>query len=250
MKTIFYIIVLSLVVELSSCQNQSTETSNKNSSGSATKINTSISVDDFEKKLSENENPQLLDVRTPEEFSEGHLKGALNYNMGSSDFENKITSLDKKRPVLVYCLSGGRSSSAAELLSEKGFSEVYNLAGGIMKWNAKNKPVEIGIATSSIQGLSVEDFNKLINTNAFVLVDYNAKWCKPCQKMAPMLDAFVKSRKDKLTLVKIDADENKTLLKEKGIEGIPVLELYKNGKRIWKHEGEILENVLAEETGL
>jgi thioredoxin len=243
-------IVLVLAIQLSSCQNQSSGTSLKDPSGNTNPINTSLSEDDFEKKLSDLENPQLLDVRTPEEFKEGRLKGALNYNVNSGDFENQIADLDKKRPVLVYCLSGGRSSYAANVMAGQGFLEVYNLAGGIMKWNAKNKPIENGEMTIKTIGLSKSDFNELITSEKLVLVDYNAKWCKPCQKMAPMLEALAESKKDILTLVKIDADENKALLKENGIEAIPVLELYKNGKRVWIHEGEISESKLKEQTAL
>jgi len=250
MKNIFYVTVFCLSACISSCQNQAEKTSGKNSSGNTTQINATISVDEFEKKLAENSNVQLIDVRTPDEFNQGHLKGALNYDINSSDFENKIAKLNNGKPVMVYCLSGGRSSSAAELLGQKGFSEVYNMQGGIMKWNSANKPLESGTTNPVSDGLTMDGFNKLLKTEKFVLVDYNAKWCKPCKKMAPMLDALVEKRKDKLTLVKIDADENKELLKEKNIEGIPVLELYKNGKLIWKHEGEIDETTFLKETKL
>jgi len=250
MRLYFHTIALVLVMHLSSCQNQSSATDHKTMNGSVNAIQTSLSDDDFEKKLSELENPQLLDVRTPDEFKQGRLKAATNCNINSGDFENQIAGLDKERPVLVYCLSGGRSSAAADLLAEKGFLEVYDLAGGIMKWNAKNKPIETGENTTKTNCLTSKDFNKLINSDKLVLVDYNAKWCKPCQKMAPMLQALAARQKDKLSLVKIDADENKDLLKENGVETVPVLELYKNGKKIWIHEGEISESELLEQTGL
>jgi thioredoxin len=213
-------------------------------------INTSISVEEFEKKITDAKTAQLIDVRTPEEFEEGHLKGAINFNINSSNFENQLSNLDKKQPIFVYCLSGGRSSSAANILSEKGFTEVYNLSGGIMKWNAANKPIDAGAPENVSQGLSLNEFIKIINTEKYVLVDYNATWCKPCKIMAPMLDKIAENNKDKLILVKIDADKNKNLLKQKGIESIPVLELYKNGLVIWKHEGEIDEATLLKETNL
>jgi thiol-disulfide isomerase/thioredoxin len=68
--------------------------------------------------------------------------------------------------------------------------------------------------------------------------------------MAPMLDKIAENKKEKLIFVKIDADKNKSLLKEKGIESLPVLELYKNGIQVWKHEGEIDEATLLKETNL
>lgn len=245
MKNIFFIAGLTVLASVSSCQNPNQKS---NGNGIAGKINTTISVEDFERKLTKN--LQLIDVRTPEEYGQGHLKGALNYNINSNDFENQLSNLDKNKPVLVYCLSGGRSSSAAELMAEKGFTEVYNMQGGIMKWNAANKPVESGVPVATSVGLTMQDFDKLVKSSKMVLIDYYAKWCQPCKKMAPMLETFAEKRKDKLLLIKIDADENKNLLKERGIESIPVLELYQEGKLVWKHEGEIDEAVLIKETKL
>jgi thioredoxin 1 len=240
MKVFSYIALLCLSVGIFSCQNQ---THNGNA------INGSITVDEFEKKLS-GDVVQLIDVRTPEEFSQGYLKGALNYNINSNEFEDQLLKLDKNKPVMVYCLSGGRSKAAAELMAGKGFKEVYNMQGGLIKWNAANKPIYNGTANGALNGLSIDDFNKFLSSDKYVLVDYNAKWCEPCKKMAPMLQAFIEKRKEKIVLVKIDADENKDLLKQKGVESLPVLELYKDGKLIWKHNGEIDEATLINETKL
>src|SRR5210317_1561126 len=71
----------------------------------------------------------VLDVRTPEEWSEGTIANAKKMNYHDEDFANQIESLDKTKPVLVYCKRGGRSASAAEILKEKGFTKVYNLDG-------------------------------------------------------------------------------------------------------------------------
>jgi len=242
MRGIFYISFLCLLTGVFSCQNQANTSNTK-------AINTSITVEEFEKKLSDG-NAQLIDVRTPEEYNQGHLKGALNYNINSSEFENQLSKLDKNKPVLVYCLSGGRSGSAAEIMADKGFTEVYNMQGGIMKWIAANKKLDEVIVSATNKGMTEADFNQLLKSDKFVLVDYNAKWCKPCLRMAPMLDVFMEKRKEKLVLVKIDADENKNLLRERRIESLPVLELYKDGKLIWKHEGEIDETTLSNETKL
>ena len=242
MRGIFYISFLCLLTGVFSCQNQANTSNTK-------AINTSITVEEFEKKLSDG-NAQLIDVRTPEEYNQGHLKGALNYNINSSKFENQLSKLDKNKPVLVYCLSGGRSGSAAEMMADKGFTEVYNMQGGIMKWIAANKKLDEVIVSATNKGMTEADFNQLLKSDKFVLVDYNAKWCKPCLRMTPMLDVFMEKRKEKLVLVKIDADENKNLLRERRIESLPVLELYKDGKLIWKHEGEIDETTLINETKL
>ncbi|MBX7226000.1 MAG: rhodanese-like domain-containing protein [Chitinophagales bacterium] len=86
-------------------------------------------------------NEQLIDVRTPEEFASGHLQNAVNINFYSSDFKEQLEKLDKTKPVMVYCKSGGRSGKAAIILKELGFTIVYNLADGVEGWKNKQLPV-------------------------------------------------------------------------------------------------------------
>jgi thioredoxin 1 len=216
-------------------------------------VNETISVDEFQKKLAEKD-VQVIDVRTPEEYNEGHLKGALNINYKADDFASEITKLDKNKPTLVYCLGGGRSTGAAEQMQKKGFTTIYNMQGGMIKWNAANKPVEYPSSALDREkpGMTMADYNKMIvgEKDKYILIDFTAKWCGPCQKMMPMLHKISEEKKAKLTLIKIDADENKNLLKGKGITGIPVLELYLNGKLVWKRNGYISEEEFLTETGL
>ncbi len=77
---------------------------------------------------------QLVDVRTPSEFSEGYISYAENINVMASDFEQKIQKLDKEKPVYIYCRSGQRSNKAAQKMKELGFEEIYDLEGGILAW--------------------------------------------------------------------------------------------------------------------
>lgn len=91
--------------------------------------------------LIQNPEVQLLDVRTVEEFSEGHLEGALNVDMKKDDFMEKVCSLMvKEKTIAVYCRSGRRSADVAEKLSSSGY-RVVNLLGGILAWTAKQKPI-------------------------------------------------------------------------------------------------------------
>lgn len=94
----------------------------------------------FAKYLS-NDSVQLVDVRTPEEFEEGHIAGARNINVFDSDFVDEAEkALDKSRPVAVYCRSGKRSADAARELTENGF-KVTNLEGGILAWKEEHQPI-------------------------------------------------------------------------------------------------------------
>lgn len=83
----------------------------------------------------------LIDVRTAEEFAEGHLAGAKNYDWNGGHFEHQVMGLEKTKPVFVYCLKGGRSASAADRLRDLGFTEVYELEGGTAKWQAAKMPL-------------------------------------------------------------------------------------------------------------
>jgi rhodanese-related sulfurtransferase len=80
------------------------------------------------------DNMQLVDVRTEEEYEVSHLKNAQNICVTSDDFREKVASLDKMKPVYVYCKSGNRSSKAASILIELGFTQVYDLQGGHQSW--------------------------------------------------------------------------------------------------------------------
>ena len=83
----------------------------------------------------------LLDVRTPTEYSNGHLISAVNINYYGDNFDKKIDELDKSKPIVVYCKSGGRSSKSALKLAEKGLEQIYNLEGGFDQWIFYGKEV-------------------------------------------------------------------------------------------------------------
>jgi rhodanese-related sulfurtransferase len=99
-----------------------------------------VKIEQAEKKLAEG--AQLLDVRTKEEWDEGHLKGAKLVTVTEDGFLEKAKAvLDPKKPVVVYCRSGKRSAMAVEQLRAAGFT-VVDIEGGIIAWTAAGKPVE------------------------------------------------------------------------------------------------------------
>lgn len=81
------------------------------------------------------ENVQLIDVRTPQEYADGFIKGAKNINVNDANFETEIQKLDKTQPVYIYCRSGARSQTAAKKMVELGFTQIVDLQGGYMNWN-------------------------------------------------------------------------------------------------------------------
>jgi thioredoxin 1 len=196
-----------------------------------------LDVNAFEQQLKQYKSKldfQLVDVRTPEEYNANHLAGALNIDYNGEAFEQMLQSLDKNKPVLVYCLVGGRSGKAAKALESKGFKEIYDMQGGMSAWKGSNKPYE---ALIKKKGISEVEFKQMLATDKLVLVDFNAKWCAPCQKMLPMVTALAEQHKDKISLLKIDYDENEDIVKALNVSEIPLLLFYKNGNIIWQKTG-------------
>jgi phage shock protein E len=97
-----------------------------------------ITADEFAKRPA---NAQLVDVRTPGEWNEGIIEGALLIDFQQADFKKKIEKLDRSKPVYVYCAVGGRSGNASRLMQEMGFKEVNDLKGGMGAWSGAKKPV-------------------------------------------------------------------------------------------------------------
>lgn len=225
MKSSILFLLLVTSVLLDSCGNSQT---------AATK--TSLTATEFSKNITSNDAAVIIDVRTPQEFENGHIEYAINYDWNGSEFDKQIATLDKEAPLFVYCLSGGRSSSAASHLRSNGFKEVYELNGGMMQWRAAGLP-ETTSVNEKPAGMTKKQFSELLNSDKVVLVDFYADWCAPCKKMKPYLDEISKDIADKVIIVRIDADKNQALCQELNITALPVLQLYKANKLEWENIG-------------
>ena len=102
--------------------------------------NNNIEVDEFVKKIG-SERYMLIDVRTGEEFAEGHIKGAVNIDYYSTDFSHQIGKIENETPVLLYCRSGNRSGKSVQMMYEMGFTEVKHLDCGIKGWLAEGRKI-------------------------------------------------------------------------------------------------------------
>ncbi len=105
-------------------------------------INQRLSPADFATKLETLPNEQLIDVRTPAEYQTGHLAHSALIDFKGGNFREKMAQLDKHQPVMVYCAAGGRSTATVALLEELGFTEVYELEGGITRWQEAGQEIE------------------------------------------------------------------------------------------------------------
>jgi rhodanese-related sulfurtransferase len=85
------------------------------------------------------EDVQLIDVRSPKEYEEIHIANSQNIDFKSPTFDDDISKLDKKKPVILYCKGGGTSAICAKKLKDAGFEKVYDLDGGLSKWQHSGK---------------------------------------------------------------------------------------------------------------
>ena len=208
--------------------------------GQTSKNIESIAPKEFSEKLNATKNPLILDVRTKEEFAGEHLENAKNENWNDSNFDFNVNKYDKTKAVFIYCLSGGRSKKAAEKLISLGFLKVYELQGGIMKWNA----AKLSKSSDKTIGMTIQDYNKLLLSDKKVLISFYADWCAPCKKMTPYILKMQKELSDTVVVIRLNADENKTVVQELKIDALPTLILYQNQTVKSRKSGFISENDL------
>ena len=121
-----FIVVLTLVIKAEY----------EHQSGKANQLDPTAAI-----RLMNNDDTVILDVREATDFNNGHIKNAKNIPLTS--LKSQLDSLvkDKNRPVLAYCRSGNVSGKACRILKNSGFSNVHNLAGGILNWQEANLPL-------------------------------------------------------------------------------------------------------------
>lgn len=191
------------------------------------------------KQLIEKENGLLLDVRTPGEYSRGHIAGSTLIDVSDPQAVSKIQVLQKNKPVYIYCLTGSRSQMVANFMVQNGFPEVYNLQRGVVEWNQMGFPIKqsqrVVAATSPVY--QEKDIEELLRVNNVVLINFHAPWCAPCKKMAPAIAKLSNEYAGRAKITKVDVDVNKKLQQVYGVQSIPGLVLYKNGKEVWRYSG-------------
>ena len=134
------VILTFLLATLFACGNaktNSTETENTTTSTEQTPSVKVLSQENLATKMQDS-NVVVIDVRTPQEVSSGYIKGADKFiDINGSNFQSEINNLDKSKTYIMYCRSGARSGRAADYMIENGFTDVYNLSGGILNYRGE-----------------------------------------------------------------------------------------------------------------
>lgn len=200
-----------------------------------------LSAQDFSEKIKTDTEAVVLDVRTPQEFEGGHINDAINIDFKNSNFANRTDSLDKQKPLYVYCMSGGRSAKAVAQLRSKGFT-VYELSGGMLNWRAAGLPEDKPY--NKDEGIGLNEYAAMIKSYPKVLIDFYAEWCAPCKLMEPHITKLQQSEKEDVKVYRIDIDKNPRLAKDLKIDALPVVHYYKDGDMKWGHVGYLSKRAL------
>jgi rhodanese-related sulfurtransferase len=145
---IVLIITFTLILSNTSCTQSISDTSSTGaqviSPSALSATLKDVSVDEAYKIIQDNSvNPDfiILDVRTSEEYNNGHIPNAVNIDVKSSDFDSTVSQLSRDKIYLVYCQMGGRSAKATQAMAQLSFKNILNLKEGFAKWVEKNYPV-------------------------------------------------------------------------------------------------------------
>ena len=213
---------------------------------SGNKSFTNVNATEFQKLISSGKGI-LLDVRTINEFKNGHIANAGQLDIYAPDFGSKLLLLPKDQPIYIYCLTGSRSKSAAQFLIQNGYANVYNLQRGIMEWNQQNLPVvtDASARPDTENAVDTGTFAEMLKSSDLVFVDFYAPWCSPCIKMMPMIDKMKVEYKDKINIVKVNVDASKMLVKELKLTSVPHLVLYHKGEIVYSKSSAVTEEELT-----
>jgi rhodanese-related sulfurtransferase len=195
-----------------------------------------LPLDSFTAGIGKQENPQIIDARSPEEFAYNHIIGALNFNLQTTEYTKFVQKLDKAKPVFIYAINTGRSNALAVELKRQGFPAVYSLAGGIANWIGGGQPYY----TSSKKELTLPEYKNIVNSHETVLVDIGSRYCAACKKVKPVLDSLRTENGNALKIIEIVLEESPALIAAlKTVDVFPYLILYKRGAVILKRSGTV-----------
>jgi rhodanese-related sulfurtransferase/glutaredoxin-related protein len=193
-----------------------------------------LGVDSFAAKISRQSSPQIIDVRTPEEFVMNHINGAINVDLKAANYLDGLKQFNKKKPVFIYAIQNYRPGLLSKELREKGYAEVYELKSGIASWIGAGRPFY-----SSIKNVvSLADYKKIITDNKLVLVDIGTKYCGACVKVKQIVDSLKSENNNSYEIVQLELYNNPQLAADLNeIQAVPTVILYKEGRIVWKKTG-------------
>lgn len=206
-----------------------------------------LNAPEFKTKI-ETPDIQLVDIRTPQEFTLGYIEGAQNVDFYNPEFVQTISKLDKEKPLAIYCKSGNRTKDALKMLEKEGFKTIYALKGGLLAWEKEGNAILTPEPAEPVKtSYTKAEFDKLITSEKVVIIEFGAVWCGPCKMLKPVLDKISTDYSSKgVKIITIDVDDSKALSNELMVNEIPLLLFYKDGKLMEQMIGFNPENIIKQ----
>jgi rhodanese-related sulfurtransferase len=191
---------------------------------------------EFAEALKHRENTILIDLRSGDDFSNGHIFGATHIDYGKSTYKWRIAELDTKQDLFIYCKDGKRTKEAAVYLESQGFNSVTVLKGGVKAW------LDEGFTLTPEElipdpKLTFESFSRMLDLEHLVIVDFYLPGDLNSRAIEPVLDELAITYDKKIKILRIDMDHYTYLAAEMEIEYPPTLQLYENGNLCIALEG-------------
>lgn len=205
----------------------------------------SLDTETFAFALRHDPTVQVIDLRNPEAFDEGHIKKAISAPYDNDNFQTLAQKIiQKDRTLFLYCQTGSEGRNASIFLKDLGYNEVYFLDSGFTNWTSSSKPYVCSRNNNKPIALyRVGDINKTIENNEKVFLFLNAPWCKHCKVMEPIISRNTGINTG-IKMLKIDISKERVIAEHFRANETPTLIYFQNGKQVWKYSGEILEKDL------
>lgn len=205
-----------------------------------------LDPDPFHSNLRNDQQKQLLDIRSHEKFTKGHIKNAVNIDFEDDSFESLVVKyFDKNSPLYFYGGSDFMSENAKVFLTDIGFKNITCLAGGFSEWISKSKPyASSNEVFEPIAAYTPTNFENTIATNALVFVYLKTPSCGFCKKMDPFI--LKQARNHNYRMLKIDIEENENMSYYFDAHETPTMLIFKNRRQVWKRTGAMDERELSQ----
>ena len=202
-----------------------------------------LEAKEFHDKTTAISQPQIIDIRSPNEFATENISNAVYVQWNGKKFAHNLQEFDQLKSLFIYDNDGITSEEAAKNADSLGFKNIYLLKGGFNSWKSSiyNKTTDKRI------GMSKQQFNSLLNGDKNILINFSEKSCDPCEQMTPYLTELQKEFSKNLIIINIDTEENKTLIQEMNIEIVPYFILYKTKNIVWQHGGLVTKEELKKQ---
>ncbi|MFT4204210.1 MAG: thioredoxin domain-containing protein [Chitinophagaceae bacterium] len=177
----------------------------------------------------------VLDARSGSEFEENHIPDARLLALPDKDTLSFIRQWDTSRIILLYSIANGRSVQWAGYLRAHGYAHAYALDGGLGAWVGAGYAFYASNAANNWNTDSLDHWKK---NGRLLLVDVGSRHCAPCRRLKTVLDKIAGEEKDAFSLRSVDLNDNPALVGSiGGVDALPTLILYQNGKQVWRQKG-------------